>query len=301
MSQINPFLNPLSFNLKTEETTEQSLYHDLAKEITDMWGIPVYYIKRELVNFENNPFGEDALSDYNKAFKLTAYFENPKDVFDESSTLYEKFGLRLLGYSTFLLPIKDFRNITQLYRPNEGDIICVENWKEYPEYDADAGRPAVFFEIKEVALNQKGFDGFGDVYWFTAKCEQWNYSNQIVNTGIKTIDSIYQKTTNQDDAGNVINDKWDDSDLMQELSDQIIEWSPDHPFGTEGDYKPIPKPDEPGDIEIYDGNYSVVPARHEQILNTKDKKLIDDINVTEIPYYEVDNNDGGTTYIISKE
>lgn len=301
MSQINPFLNPLSFNFKSEETSEQSLYHDLAQEITDMWGIPVYYIKRELVNFEKNPFGEDALSDYNEAFKLTAYFQNPKDGFDESSTLYEKFGLRLLNYSTFLLPIKDFRNQTKIYRPNEGDIICLENWKEYPDYGSGAGRPAEFFEIKEVSLAQKGFDDIGDVYWFTVKCEQWNYSNQIVNTGIANIDNGISNTTNQDNLGNVINDKWDDSELMQELSDQIIEWSPDHPFGTEGEYKPIIKPDEPGDIEIYDGNYSVVPTRSEQILNTKDKKLIDDINVTEIPYYEVDNNDGGTTYIISKE
>lgn len=301
MSQINPFLNPLSFNFKSEETSEQSLYHDLAQEITDMWGIPVYYIKRELVNFEKNPFGEDALSDYNKAFKLTAYFQNPKDGFDESSTLYEKFGLRLLNYSTFLLPIKDFRNQTKIYRPNEGDIICLENWKEYPDYGSGAGRPAEFFEIKEVSLAQKGFDDIGDVYWFTVKCEQWNYSNQIVNTGIANIDNGVSKTTNQDNLGNVVNDKWDDSELMQELSNQIIEWSPDHPFGTEGEYKPIIKPDEPGDIEIYDGNYSVVPTRSEQILNTKDKKLIDDINVTEIPYYEVDNNDGGTTYIISKE
>lgn len=301
MSQINPFLNPLSFNFKSEETSEQSLYHDLAQEITDMWGIPVYYIKRELVNFEKNPFGEDALSDYNEAFKLTAYFQNPKDGFDESSTLYEKFGLRLLNYSTFLLPIKDFRNQTKIYRPNEGDIICLENWKEYPDYGSGAGRPAEFFEIKEVSLAQKGFDDIGDVYWFTVKCEQWNYSNQIVNTGIACIDNGISNTTNQDNLGNVINDKWDDSELMQELSDQIIEWSPDHPFGTEGEYKPIIKPDEPGDIEIYDGNYSVVPTRSEQILNTKDKKLIDDINVTEIPYYEVDNNDGGTTYIISKE
>lgn len=301
MSQINPFLNPLSFNFKSEETSEQSLYHDLAQEITDMWGIPVYYIKRELVNFEKNPFGEDALSDYNEAFKLTAYFQNPKDGFDESSTLYEKFGLRLLNYSTFLLPIKDFRNQTKIYRPNEGDIICLENWKEYPDYGSGAGRPAEFFEIKEVSLAQKGFDDIGDVYWFTVKCEQWNYSNQIVNTGIANIDNGISNTTNQDNLGNVVNDKWDDSELMQELSDQIIEWSPDHPFGTEGEYKPIIKPDEPGDIEIYDGNYSVVPTRSEQILNTKDKKLIDDINVTEIPYYEVDNNDGGTTYIISKE
>lgn len=301
MSQINPFLNPLSFNFKSEETTEQTLYHDLAQEITDMWGIPVYYIKRELVNFEKNPFGEDALSDYNEAFKLTAYFQNPKDGFDESSTLYEKFGLRLLNYSTFLLPIKDFRNQTKIYRPNEGDIICLENWKEYPDYGSGAGRPAEFFEIKEVSLAQKGFDDIGDVYWFTVKCEQWNYSNQIVNTGIANIDNGISNTTNQDNLGNVVNDKWDDSELMQELSDQIIEWSPDHPFGTEGEYKPIIKPDEPGDIEIYDGNYSVVPTRSEQILNTKDKKLIDDINVTEIPYYEVDNNDGGTTYIISKE
>lgn len=239
MSQINPFLNPLAFNFRNEETSEQSLYHDLAKEITDMWGIPIYYIKREFVNFEKNPFGEDALSNYKKAYKLTAYFQNPKDGFDESNTLYEKYAWRLLSFSTFLLPIKDFRDVTNLYRPEEGDIICLTNWKEYPEYNDGAGRPAVFFEIKDVSLNQKGFDLAGDVFWFTVKCEQWNYSNQVVDTGINDIDNMFVKTTNQDDDGNVINDKWDDSDIMQELSNQIIEWSPAHPFGTEGDYEPV--------------------------------------------------------------
>lgn len=50
--------------------------------------------------------------------------------------------------------------------------------------------------------------------------------------------------------------------------------------------------------EIYDGPYEIKPKHNEQILNTKDKTLKDDLTVEEIPYSEVTNPQGGTTVYI---
>lgn len=302
MSKINPFLNPLSFNVRQGATSEQSLYHDLAQEITEVAGIPIWYILRELVNYEGNAFFEDTMSEYRKAYPLTVYFENPKEGYDESNTIMAKLGVRFINYVTFQIPMMNFMRETKLARPREGDVICITAWKNHTDQSpATSGFPTTFFQVKDVAMDKKGYNNFGDVFWFTCKCEQWNYSNQTVETGNPDIDEMFGLMKNQTDSGRTKNDPIDDSEVISKLGNEIIDWSPDHPFGTEDDdYNPSIKPDEPGDIEIYDGNYSVVPARTEQILNTKNKKLIDDINVTEIPYYEVDNNDGGKTYIISK-
>ncbi len=54
------------------------------------------------------------------------------------------------------------------------------------------------------------------------------------------------------------------------------------------------------DKEIYDGDYRVSPKREEQILKTTDKFLEEDITVLEIPSCKVDNDAGGSTYIIAK-
>lgn len=51
---------------------------------------------------------------------------------------------------------------------------------------------------------------------------------------------------------------------------------------------------------VYDGNYEVLPlAFEETVLPTKDKKLIEDIIVKEIPYYETSNTSGGNTVYIA--
>lgn len=56
-----------------------------------------------------------------------------------------------------------------------------------------------------------------------------------------------------------------------------------------------------GDIApIYEGDYEVLPlAFEETVLPTKDKKLIEDIVVKEIPYYETSNTSGGNTVYIA--
>lgn len=47
----------------------------------------------------------------------------------------------------------------------------------------------------------------------------------------------------------------------------------------------------------YKGEYEVTPKETQQVLQTKNKSMADDITVKEIPTYEVSNN-AGTTFII---
>ena len=51
---------------------------------------------------------------------------------------------------------------------------------------------------------------------------------------------------------------------------------------------------------IYEGDYDVIPlAFQETVLKTKNKKLVDNIVVKEIPYYETTNLSGGNTVYIA--
>lgn len=53
-------------------------------------------------------------------------------------------------------------------------------------------------------------------------------------------------------------------------------------------------------IPIYEGNYNILPlAFQETILQTKNKKLINNIIIREIPYYETSNPSGGNTVYIA--
>lgn len=50
--------------------------------------------------------------------------------------------------------------------------------------------------------------------------------------------------------------------------------------------------------EVYNGDYTVTPSAHNNIiLETKHKSMRDDVTVLEIPYYETSNLTGMTVYI----
>lgn len=55
------------------------------------------------------------------------------------------------------------------------------------------------------------------------------------------------------------------------------------------------------DCPVYDGNYTVTPAVTEQTLKTAQKKMVADVTIKKIPYFEVSNNSGGTTATIGNE
>lgn len=54
-----------------------------------------------------------------------------------------------------------------------------------------------------------------------------------------------------------------------------------------------------GDVEIYDGEYLVIPKTEEQKLRTKKKLMADDVTVEAIPYAETSNQYGTTVSIAS--
>lgn len=53
--------------------------------------------------------------------------------------------------------------------------------------------------------------------------------------------------------------------------------------------------------EGYTGSYEVTPSRTAQTLETANKVLTDDVTVFAIPFSEVSNPVGGTTFYIAKE
>lgn len=55
------------------------------------------------------------------------------------------------------------------------------------------------------------------------------------------------------------------------------------------------------DLLVYDGAYTVTPAVTEQALKTAQKKMVADVTIKKIPYFEVSNNSGGTTATIGNE
>lgn len=57
-----------------------------------------------------------------------------------------------------------------------------------------------------------------------------------------------------------------------------------------------------GKLPTYDGEYVVTPKPFiEQVLETKNKSLVEDVTVLEIPYSEVANPEGGKTVNIGYE
>ena len=51
----------------------------------------------------------------------------------------------------------------------------------------------------------------------------------------------------------------------------------------------------------YTDSYEVTPKTTEQVLQTKDKHLTDDVTIKSIPFFEVSNTAGGSTVYIGSE
>ena len=56
-----------------------------------------------------------------------------------------------------------------------------------------------------------------------------------------------------------------------------------------------------GNLSIYNGNYTVTPSVEEQTLKTANKKMLEDVTVKKIPFYETSNLSGGNTVYIGSE
>lgn len=63
-----------------------------------------------------------------------------------------------------------------------------------------------------------------------------------------------------------------------------------------------------GDVNVggmmpdhYEGEYEVTPKVNSQTLETKEKYLVEDVKIKEIPYFDTSNISGGTTVYIGSD
>lgn len=52
--------------------------------------------------------------------------------------------------------------------------------------------------------------------------------------------------------------------------------------------------------DVYEGPYTVEPKVQEQVLETKDKTMTDNVTVLQVPYWQTGNEFGDTVYIASE-
>tara|TARA_Y100000114_G_C11674396_1_gene285403 strand:- start:12 stop:839 length:828 start_codon:yes stop_codon:yes gene_type:complete len=172
---------PTNVYFDTGTKAEQHLYEDLIIEQLSIYGQEVFYIPRTLVK-EDELFGEDTLSKFDDSYLIEMYFENV-DGFEGEADIMSKFGLQIDDQGTFVVSRRRFEqlvshdsNLIVKTRPNEGDLIYFSKLSK-------------LFEISFVE-DEDPFFQIHNVPAFKLKVKTFEYSSEILDTGITEIDAI---------------------------------------------------------------------------------------------------------------
>lgn len=159
-------------------SNEQDLLHDLVIESIRIYGQDMFYIPRELKRYDNI-YGEDAISEYNKAILVELYIKSV-DGFTGDGNFMSKFGLQIRDQAVFSISQRVFSaevgSITAQVRPNEGDLIY------FPLNDK-------CFKIMYVK-KQEFFYPLGTLPTWEVTVELFEYGNEKFNTGVPEIDKL---------------------------------------------------------------------------------------------------------------
>ena len=160
---------------------EQSLIEDLIIESIRIYGHDCFYLPRSLIN-KDNIYGEDSISEYNEQFMVEMYIKNVMGFKGEGDFL-SKFNLQVRDQMTFTIATRVFfdeiGNVRGFDRPREGDLIYFPLNKKV-------------FVVKFVE-HEAVFYQLGALQTYDLECELWEYSNEVLNTGIADIDLLQKK------------------------------------------------------------------------------------------------------------
>ena len=205
-------------------TTEQNLYRDLVTEAIQIYGHDVFYIDRTLVA-KDNILGEDTLSTFKNAQKIEMYMENADGGFAGEREIMNQFGLQNLSEATFVVSKQQFQGKTTQITieagtsSGEGGSILLEDGSDPTtskfegsdfylilETDAtDSDRPfegdAVYHPILK-KLFQVNFVDHDEPFFqldnnpvYKLRCRLFDYSADVLDTGITDIDAIEDALT----------------------------------------------------------------------------------------------------------
>lgn len=164
-----------NFNSKAE----QGLIEDLVIESIRQYGLDNQYIPRTVINYSPE-FREQSYSIYTQSLALEMYIKNV-DGFEGEGEFLSNFGVQVREQITFSVAYKTFNKQVGKHldkiRPLEGDLIWF-------------GPRKALYTIKYVNMKPV-FYQMGALQFYDIVCELFEYSNEIFNTGITEIDSIY--------------------------------------------------------------------------------------------------------------
>jgi len=221
---------------------EQQLIENLVIESIKIYGQDMYYVPRELNNYDS-VYGADDQSSYVQAIPIEMYIKSI-DGFSGDGNFMSKFGLEIRDQVIFSVSQRRFNEdigtITTQPRPNEGDLIY------FPLNNK-------CFQIKYTNKFEM-FYQLGALQTWEMTCELFEYSNETINTGIPEIDILQKKfSTNQfdwailtQDGMRITNENGDyivregsglnslfasaDNDELQKESDMIVTFDALNPF-----------------------------------------------------------------------
>jgi hypothetical protein len=164
-----------------QASQEQLLLENLIIESIKIYGHDIYYIPRKLNNYDD-VYGADDQSSYELAYPIEMYIKSI-DGFSGDQEFLSKFGVEIRNQVVFSVSRRIFseevgENTTQV-RPNEGDLI----W--FPLNQRA-------FQIKYVNKYEM-FYQLGALQTWEMTCEVFEYSGELINTGIPEIDAIQKK------------------------------------------------------------------------------------------------------------
>lgn len=177
---------PTSVYFDKGTNTEQQLYEDLIIEQLKVFGHDVYYLPRTLVK-EDTLFGEDVLSKFDDSYGIEMYMMEVEG-FGGEKELVAKFGLEIRDEATFIVSRRRWEdvisadsNLIVSSRPNEGDLIYFPRVKKLFQIDfVDHDDP--FYQVNNLPT-------------YRMSCTLFEYSSEVLDTGITAIDTIEDTTS----------------------------------------------------------------------------------------------------------
>jgi hypothetical protein len=232
-----------------QASQEQLLIEDLVIESIKIYGHDVFYCPRTLVN-KDEIYGEDSISKYNTQYMVEMYIKNVMG-FQGEGDFMSKFNLQIRDQMTLTIARRTFfdeiANVESLDRPQEGDLIYFPLNKK-------------IFVVKFVE-HEAIFYQLGALQTYDLVCELWEYSNEVLNTGIEDIDKLqkqysfdmaayaiktedsyvikdedgYDLIQEQYDFTTQVGDSLEDNEEIQAEADDVLDFSERDPF-SEGVY-----------------------------------------------------------------
>lgn len=166
-----------------QNSPEQKLLEDIWVECIKITGTDAFYIIRNDTNVDLI-YGEDPLKTYTNAFPIEVYNTDVSD-FEGMKEIFSKFGEQLQTEYTVLMSRRSFLQQVQYDprygRPKEGDLLWIPHVRGQ----------GILFEItfcnpeKDMFALQRKYP-----YFYEIKLEPFKYSQEIINTGVPSLDAI---------------------------------------------------------------------------------------------------------------